>query len=59
MNGGKLFAGNAQNNPVMIPSSVRSTLFAAGSVGSPGIVIMSPSMGTTNPAPDDTEIDFT
>ncbi len=43
----------AQNRPVMSPSSVTSIFSADGSFGRPGIVMMSPAMTTTNPAPAD------
>ena len=40
-----------QNSPVITPSSVTSMLFAAGTFGKPGIVMMSPASATTKPAP--------
>ena len=43
-----------QNSPVMFPSSSTSIFSAAGTLGSPGIVMMSPVSATTNPAPADT-----
>ena len=43
----------AQNRPVMRPSASTSILFAAGTRGSPGIVMMSPQIATTNSAPAD------
>src|ERR1051325_4932403 len=41
----------AQNNPVMRPSSAKSIVFAAGTRGRPGIVMISPQTATTNSAP--------
>ena len=38
----------------MFPSSSTSIFSAAGTLGSPGIVMMSPVSATTNPAPADT-----
>ena len=35
----------------MLPCSSMSIFFAAGTFGSPGMVIMSPQMATMNPAP--------
>ena len=40
-----------QNNPEILPSASTSILDAAGTFGSPGIVIMSPVSATTKPAP--------
>ena len=37
----------------MRPSSVNSILFADGTLGNPGIVIISPQIATTNSAPAD------
>ena len=51
---GKRRAGSPrldQNSPVIFPSSVTSILTAAGTFGSPGMVIISPESATTNPAP--------
>ena len=41
----------AQNSPTMFPSSSMSIFSAAGCLGRPGIRIISPAMGITNPAP--------
>ena len=43
--------GNYQNRPSTCPSSPIRMLLAAGSLGNPGIVIISPQMATMNPAP--------
>src|SRR3974377_2482291 len=40
-----------QNNPTIRPSSLRSIELAAGTLGSPGMVIISPQIATTNSAP--------
>jgi hypothetical protein len=40
-----------QNKPVIRPSSVTSMLFAAGTLGRPGMVMISPQIATTNSAP--------
>lgn len=38
---------------MIVPSSARSIRVAAGRVGRPGMVIMSPQITTTKPAPAD------
>src|SRR4030042_1464825 len=40
-----------QDSPTISPSSVTSTFSADGTVGSPGMVMISPQYTTTNPAP--------
>ena len=45
---------NAQNRPVMRPSSSTSMFSAAGTFGRPGIVSTSPVSATRKPAPADT-----
>ena len=42
-----------QNSPTMLPSGFTAMCSAAGSFGSPGIVMMSPACATTKPAPAD------
>ena len=42
-----------QDNPVICPASFTSIPFAAGTAGSPGIVMISPHTITTKPAPAD------
>src|SRR6266850_7514543 len=42
-----------QNSPTIRPSGVISILFADGIFGSPGMVMMSPQIATTNSAPAD------
>ena len=46
--------GKYQNNPVILPFSSTSIFSAAGTLGKPGIVIMSPVRATRNPAPAET-----
>ena len=41
----------AQNSPTMRPSAPTSMELAAGTLGSPGIVMISPQIATTNSAP--------
>lgn len=43
--------GDHQNRPSTCPSSPIRMLLAAGTLGNPGIVIISPQMATMNPAP--------
>ena len=43
--------GDYQNRPSTCPSSPIRMLLAAGTLGNPGIVIISPQMATMNPAP--------
>ena len=43
-----------QNNPVIFPFSSTSIRSAAGDLGSPGIVMISPVSATTKPAPAET-----
>ena len=40
-----------QNNPTILPSGPTSMASAAGTLGRPGIVMISPQMATTNSAP--------
>ena len=49
--GGASGAGPAQTSPVMRPSAPTSIRSALGTRGSPGIVRMSPVIGTRKPAP--------
>src|SRR5699024_9902684 len=51
--------GRAQKSPVMFPSSFTSIFRAEGSRGRPGIVMMSPAMTTTKPAPADSRTSLT
>ena len=44
---------SSQNNPSISPSSRRWIASAAGTRGRPGIVMMSPQIATTKPAPAD------
>src|SRR6185295_17368978 len=45
------FHVSRQNRPTTLPSSVTSIFSAEGTFGSPGMVIMSPQIITTNSAP--------
>jgi hypothetical protein len=44
-------SGAAQNNPTIRPSGPMSIAFADGTFGSPGMVMISPQIATTNSAP--------
>src|SRR5437764_2033272 len=41
----------AQNSPTILPSALTSILSAAGTLGRPGMVMISPQTATTNSAP--------
>src|SRR5258708_2576930 len=44
---------NCQNNPTILPSGPTSMASADGTLGSPGMVMISPQIATTNSAPAD------
>src|SRR5712691_1950593 len=44
---------HAQNNPTIFPSGPTSMASAAGTLGRPGMVMISPQIATTNSAPAD------
>src|SRR5205807_7076860 len=46
-------AAGRQNRPMILPSAPTSMASAAGTLGSPGMVMTSPQIATTNSAPAD------